>query len=218
MTALPATAAPRAHLDKFFSRVDPARARLIFALDATASRQATWDAAAHFTSQMFDAVAAIGGLDIQLIYYRGDECVASRWLSDGHALSGIMRNVMCQAGYTQIGRILTHVRKENAHQQINALVLISDACEEDPPTLYAEACEVGVPAFLFQEGADQRVERIYTELARISGGACGKFDSGAAQRLADLLRAVAAFATGGVKALANQNTDAARLLLTQVRK
>jgi hypothetical protein len=217
MIALPATPA-RAYLDKFFSRVDPVRGRLVFVLDATASRQPTWDAAAQLTSQMFGTVAAIGGLDVQLVHYRGDECVASRWLSDGKVLSGIMRNVMCQAGYTQIHRVLAHVRKENARQQVNALVLVSDACEEDPPTLYAEARELNVPAFLFQEGTEARVERIYTELARITGGAIAKFDSNAAQRLADLLKAVAAFAAGGVKALASQDTAAAKLLLTQVRK
>jgi hypothetical protein len=217
MTAVPA-ASSRAHLETFFSRVNPIRGRLIFALDATASRQPTWDAAAHLTSQMFTTVAAIGALDVQLVHYFGDECVASRWLSDGKALSSIMRGVTCQAGYTQIARVLAHVREENARQQVNALVLISDACEEDPPALYAEARELNVPAFLFQEGADQRVERIYTELGRITGGAIAKFDSGAAQRLADLLKAVAAFAAGGAKALANQNTAAAKLLLAQVRK
>ena len=213
------TIADRPYLKSFLERVNPTRARLVFALDATASRQPTWDAAAHLTSQMFGTVAAIGGLDVQLVYFRrSDEFVASRWLSDGTALNSIMRNVMCQAGYTQIHRVLAHVRKENARQQVNALVLISDACEEDPPTLYAEARELGVPAFLFQEGNDGGVARIYQELAHITKGAYCKFDAGAAQRLADLLRAVAAFATGGVKALANQNTEAAKLLLTQVRK
>jgi hypothetical protein len=207
-----------AHLEAFFSRVNPARGRLIVAIDATASRQPTWDTAAQLTTEMFGTVAAIGGLDVQLVYYRGDECVASRWLSDARALSATMRGVMCQAGYTQISRVLAHARKENAREKIAALILISDACEEDPPALYAEARELGVPAFLFQEGNDARTERIYSELAHITGGAIAKFDAGAAQRLADLLKAVAAFAAGGVKALTNQNTEAARLLLTQVQK
>ena len=71
---------------------------------------------------------------------------------------------------------------------------------------------------MFQEGADDRVARIYAEIANITGGASCKFDAGAAQRLADLLKAVAAFATGGVKALAAQQTEAATLLLTQVKR
>ena len=217
-----ATTAPtiptRAHLDRFLERVDPVRARLIFALDATASRQPSWDAAGQLTTQMFAAVAAIGGLDVQLVYYRGDsECVSSRWLSDAKALSVTMQRVMCMAGHTQIGRVLRHARKENTREKIAALILISDACEEDPPRLYAEARELAVPAFLFQEGDDARTERIYSELARITGGAIAKFDTGAAQRLADLLKAVAAFATGGIKALADQKTEAALLLLSQVK-
>src|SRR6516165_5728423 len=138
----------RTHLDRFLERIDPARGRLIFALDATASRQPTWDTAAQLTTQMFATVAAIGGLDVQLVYFRGDgECVASRWLSDAKALSVTMQRVMCMAGYTQIGRVLRHARKENGREKIAALVLISDACEEDPPHLYAEARQLGVPAF-----------------------------------------------------------------------
>jgi hypothetical protein len=213
------TIADRPHLKAFLERVNPPRGRLIFALDATASRQPTWDTAAQLTSEMFGTVAAIGGLDVQLVYFRGDrECVAFRWLSDAKALSASMQRVMCMAGYTQIGRVLTHTRKENAREKVNALILVSDACEEDPPTLYAAARELGVPTFLFQEGSDARVERIYSELAQITKGAFCKFDAGAAQRLADLLKAVAAFASGGVKALSNQNSEAARLLLTQLKK
>jgi hypothetical protein len=209
----------RAHLEAFFARANPVRGRLIFALDATASRQPCWDQSAALTAQMFSAVAEIGGLDVQLVYYRGDsECVSSRWLSDAKTLSVTMRKVMCMAGYTQIGRVLRHARRENGREKIAALVLISDACEEYPPHLYAEARELGVPAFLFQEGSDARTERVYSELARITGGAIAKFDTGAAQRLADLLKAVAAFATGGVQALAAQKSEAALLLLSQIKK
>ena len=78
----------RAHLEEFFARVNPVRGRLIFALDATASRQPTWDTAAQLQAEMFETVAAIGGLDVQLVYFRGfKECVASRWLSDPKALA-----------------------------------------------------------------------------------------------------------------------------------
>ncbi len=169
---------------------------------------------------MFATTAAIGALDVQLVYYRGlDQCVASRWLSDAKALAAIMATVSCAAGHTQIQKVLAHARKENARDKVNALIVVSDACEETPYDLYAEARELGnVPVFLFQEGDDERVSGIYAEIARISGGAVARFDAGAAQRLADLLKAVAAFATGGVKALAAQNTEAAQLLLTQVKK
>jgi hypothetical protein len=215
-----ARTATNSRLEKFFARVDPVRGRLIFAVDATASRAAAWDAASQLTFEMFNAAASAGSLAVQLIYFRGrSECVASRWFSDARSLSGVMAGVMCRAGRTKIGRVLSHVRKENGHQKVNAVVLVSDACEETPSELYAEARQlVGVPVFMFQEGDDQAVTKVYGQIADITGGAACKFDHAAAQRLADLLKAVAAFAAGGMKALADQNSEAAKLLLTQIRK
>jgi hypothetical protein len=209
----------RAHLEAFFARANPVRARLIFALDATASRQPTWDAASHLQAQMFEIVTTIGGLDVQLVYYRGySECVASRWHSDAPSLAAVMSRVTCAAGHTQIRKVLSHAHRESAREKVTGLILISDACEEVPIDLYSEARELSVPIFLFQEGSDEYVGKVYAEIARITGGAHCKFDAGAAQRLADLLKAVAAFATGGIRALADQKTEAAKLLLTQIRK
>jgi hypothetical protein len=209
----------RPQLEEFFARIDPVRGRLIFALDATGSRQATWATAIKLQAEMFNSVAAIGGLDLQLVYYQGwGKCVASRWLSDAKALGAIMSEISCSAGPTQIERVLRHASKEHQRQPINALVLVSDACEEIPADLYDTASGLRVPAFLFQEGSDDHVAGIYAEIARITGGGVARFDSGAAQRLSDLLKAVAAFAVGGVKALAAQKTEAATLLLSQIRK
>jgi hypothetical protein len=219
MTSVAVTIHARPRVEKFLAHINPARGRLIFALDATASRQLTWDTAAKLQAEMFDAVAAIGGLDVQLVYYRGwRECVASRWLADPASLKTIMSGVLCHAGMTQIRRVLEHASKEHAKQKVGALVLVSDACEETPAELYAPARELGVPTFLFQEGDDDRVAGIYAEIANITGGASCKFDSGASWRLAELLKAVAVFATGGLKALAGQKSETATLLLTQLKK
>jgi hypothetical protein len=205
-------------LEKFLAKIDPVRGRIIFALDATASRQPTWDTAAKLQREMFEAVSTIGGLDVQLVHYSASRCVASRWLADAGTLADTMAAVTCAAGNTQIGKVLAHARKENARETVNALIIVSDACEETPHDLYAEARELGAPVFMFQEGDDDRVAGIYAEIARLTGGAVAKFDSTAAQRLADLLRAVASFAVGGLKALAAQKTDAATLLLTQIKR
>jgi hypothetical protein len=201
-------------------RTRTTRGRIILAIDATASRQPTWDTAAQLQAEMFETVAAIGGLDVQLVHFRGfKECVASRWLSDAKSLAQIMSRIQCASGPTQIGRVLSHARKENQRNKVNALIVISDAFEEIPADVYGEARELGdVPAFMFQEGPDDRVAGIYAEIARITGGAICKFDTGAARRLADLLQAVAAFAVGGEKALANLNSESARKLLGQMRK
>jgi hypothetical protein len=168
---------------------------------------------------MFASVAAIGGLDVQLVYYRGQECVASRWLSEAHALSALMSKVMCHAGTTQIARVLAHARKEHQREKVNALIVISDACEEPPGTLYDASGALGdLPVFMFQEGNNEAVSRIYGEIARITGGALATFDANSGQRLADLLKAVAAFVAGGTTALLSQNTEAAKLLLTQMKR
>jgi hypothetical protein len=210
---------PSSRLEKFLAKVNPTHGRLIFALDATASRQPTWDLATKIQAQMFDAVATIGGLDVQLVCFRGDEFIKYPWLSDPREIARIMKEVSCRSGMTQIQRVLEHARKEHQREKVSALVLVSDACEEPQYNLNnAARALIGVPAFLFQEGDDDLVRAIYVEIAGITGGAVASFDAGAADRLADLLKAVAAFAAGGVKALSAQDTEGARLLLTQVVK
>jgi hypothetical protein len=194
------------------------RGRLIFALDATASRQPTWDRAAQLQAEMFQTVAAIGGLDVQLVYFRGfGECTASRWFNNSEDLIKVMSGIMCRSGHTQIGKVLKHARKENAAKKVDALILVSDACEEIPADIYREATELGVKVFMFQEGNEPGVDAIYQEIARLTGGAYAAFDASSASRLADLLRAVAAFCAGGVKALAAQKSEAAVALLTQMK-
>ena len=75
----PAPASSRPEIEAFIERVralGPAatggkRGRLVFALDATMSRQPTWDSACALQADMFREAASIGGLDIQLVYFRG---------------------------------------------------------------------------------------------------------------------------------------------------
>jgi len=226
-------ASGREEIDAFLARaravgprVDGKRGRLVFALDATMSRQPTWDLACGLQSEMFDEAAAIGGLDVQLIYYRGiSECAASKWVSDPKRLAGLMEKINCRGGHTQIGRVLEHVRKETKAQKVNALVFVGDCMEEGVDDICATAGELGllgVPAFMFQEGNDPIAERAYKEIARLTNGAWCPFDAGAAHQLRELLRAAAAFAAGGRMALADlskrRGGDRAMRLLGQMRK
>jgi hypothetical protein len=71
---------------------------------------------------------------------------------------------------------------------------------------------------MFQEGEDEAVREVFTQIAKLTKGAHVEFNANSAVTLAELLKAVAVFATGGTKALADQNSDAARLLLTQIKK
>ena len=161
---------------------------------------------------MFQAVP--GGLDVQLVFYRGlHECSASRWVSDGRALAGLMEKIDCRSGPTQIGRVLRHTRIENAKGKVSALVFVGDAMEEKPEDLYVAARDLGVQAFLFQEGDDPDVTQTFREIAQLTKGPHCRFDPGAAYQLRDLLRAVAEYATGGLKALsASRNPGAVKLL------
>jgi hypothetical protein len=187
------------------ARPSSGRGRLIFALDATASRKATWDRASHLQGEMFEATAAIGGLDVQLAFYRGSrECKASRWFADAAELHGAMRGVSCVAGRTQIGRILTHVCQQARACKVNALVFVGDAMEEEVDELCRLASELGlcsVPVFIFHEGDNEAAGRAFRQIAKLTGGAYCVFDIGSARHLRELLGAVAAFAVGGRQAL-----------------
>ncbi len=196
------------------------RSRLIFALDATASRQPTWDLACGLQAQMFEEAARIGSLDIQLVFYRGPgDCSASRWLSDANMLASLMSKIDCRAGHTQIEKILSHARKEDAQQKIQALVFIGDAVEEVPTDLYMVARELTMPVFVFQEGNDTSATSTFREIARLTRGAHVRLDQGAAKQLGELLRAVAAYAAGGLTALSGLSGNASAVkLLEQIRK
>src|SRR5881275_2543145 len=108
------------------------RGRLIFALDATASRQPNWDRACRIQGEMFEATAALGGLDVKLVYYRSfHECKASRWLTSAAELHRVMRAVSCLGGETQIERVLAHAIAETQRQRLGALMFVGDAMEEN---------------------------------------------------------------------------------------
>jgi hypothetical protein len=200
------------------------RGRLIFALDATMSRQPTWDLAQTLQAKMFEAAAGLGGLDVQLVYFRGmDECRASNFVSGGQGLAELMSRIEVRGGSTQIRKVLAHARDEAKRAKVGALVFVGDAMEENPDRLAVLAGDLallGVKAFMFQEGHDLGTRRTFSEIARLTGGAFGAFDAGASARLAALLRAAAAYAAGGQTALAREAAadPAARLLLSQMRE
>lgn len=74
--------------------------RLVFALDATMSRQPTWDQACQIQAEMFQEAGKISGLSIKLVYFRGfGECRASRWFSSGTELAQAMSRISCQGAY-----------------------------------------------------------------------------------------------------------------------
>ncbi len=205
------------------SAVAGGRGRLVFSLDATASRQPTWDRAMALQADMFTRTRGIGELDVQLVYYRGfNECRASKWLRNADQVVGMMRKVSCEAGRTQIHRLLKHAIAEARQMPVQALVFIGDCIEEDVDQLgdLAGQCRLlSMPVFVFQEGRNSQAEYAFKQVAKLSGGAHCRFDESSAQTLGELLNAVAAYAAGGKKALLQlqeSGSGQARNLLQQL--
>ncbi|MEM8496424.1 MAG: VWA domain-containing protein [Pseudomonadota bacterium] len=220
---LPTQKSSKRDIDQFLGEVKnrlPARAngttgRILFAIDATASRQPTWDTACHLQSHMFRAASNLGGLAISVCFFRGfDEFRASSWHTSAAELQRKMSAVRCMGGQTQIARTLRHAEKETRKRRIQAVVFIGDACEETAGPLYSLAGKLALlntPVFVFQEGRDQRVAKIFETIAQRSGGAYCQLDENSAEFLTELLSAVAVYASGGRQALLKLSRGKPRL-------
>ena len=190
------------------------------------SRQPTWDTACRLQAEMFREAAAIGGLDVQLVYFRGlNECRASRWVSDGAGLGDLMGRIHCVGGHTQIRKVLEpRARRARHGAKVAALVYVGDAMEEAIDDLAAGAGELGLRgvAGLHVPRGPRSGRRAGVPRDRAADAAAPIAASifGAAHELAELLRAAAVYAAGGVKALADLRRSAARArskLLAQMR-
>ena len=194
-------------------------ARLIFAMDATASREPTWDLATSLHAELFN-IASATRLDVQLVYYRGlDDFFVSGWNKEPRSLLGEMQNVRCRGGRTQILRVLQHARRQIANEKTEAVVFVGDCCEESANEIYACAGELGLfrlPVFVFQEGNDPHARQVFKQIAARSRGAYARFTPGSAKELAALLGAVVAYATTGKDAVSELTTTEARHLLRQL--
>ena len=206
------------------NRTPGSRGRLLFAMDATASREPTWDHACTIQGEMFVAADALGGLDVRLAFYRGfDEFKVSRWTSDGRELARLMSAVRCLAGRTQIGKMLRYAGEQRRESRLDAVVFVGDCCEEDVDAVGHEAGQLGLlglPVFVFQEGDDRTASRLFPQIAKLTRGAYCRFDRSSPDQLKRLLGAVAAYAAGGRSALLKYGRDqggAAALLTNQMK-
>ncbi|MHA1189685.1 MAG: VWA domain-containing protein [Alphaproteobacteria bacterium] len=217
----------RSEIDAFLQRattlgpVSPgARGRLVFALDATMSRQPTWDLACELQAEMFDAAGEAGKLAVQLVYFRGfGECQASKWANNTAMLRDMMVKIDCRGGHTQIRKVLAHIKRSAKSNPVAALVYVGDAMEENIDQLCQMAGEIGlmgVKAFMFHEGQDPIAGKAFREIARLTGGAYMPFNTAAADELRAMLGAVATYAAGGRPALESSPNKAAKLLASRI--
>jgi hypothetical protein len=195
--------------------------RLIFAMDATMSRQHSWDVASQIQADMFDEAASINGLAVQLVYFRGfAECRSSRFVHSGKAMTGLMEKIDCRGGRTQIEKVLKHGVKMAREQKVRAMIYVGDAMEDNIDALCHQAGQMallGTKIFLFHEGHDRAAGEAFQTLAKMTKGGYYKFDASAPDKVRRLLRAIAAYASGGLVALESKSSREARLLLEQMR-
>jgi hypothetical protein len=193
------------------------RGRLAFGLDATKSREETWALARELQANMFREAAPFGKLDVQLVFFGGDRCHRTEWVSSGNELARLMGKIVCNAGFTQIGSILDHVMREHAKAPVQALTYIGDSMEEELDVLAGKALQfgaAGVPIFMFHEKARgpglisfEEVRAAFRLIALKSGGEYFEFNPEkprAAQQLGEQLNAVARLAVGDTTALTDQ--------------
>jgi hypothetical protein len=198
--------------------------RIMFAIDATASRQPTWDLACELHDELFCEVERLGDVAVQLVYFRGvGEFSASAWLDSPAALRERMLGVACRGGRTQLVRLLRHAVDEVARSPVRTLIYIGDAFEEAERDLLDAAGQLALrrlPVLIFQEGHDPVAGAAFAAVADRTDGAHVQFESGSAAALRDLLSAAVRYATGGRAALEDfarrSARDGARQLLAQL--
>ena len=154
---------------------------------------------------MFEAAASLGGIEVQLCYYRGHgEFHTGVWERRADSIIAGMTHVRCAAGLTQIARVLNHAIDEHKRRPLQALVFVGDVVEESPDALTRLAGQLGVrglPAFVFQDGHEPGSAHTLRQIAHLSGGAYCPFDHASAAQLKALLQAVAVYCAGGRLAL-----------------
>lgn len=191
--------------------------KLLFAMDATASRQASWDVAQEITLSMFDVIP--GGLKIALAHHSGGQLrEVTDFKDDSSFFKKKINAVRCVAGETALNQVL-----ENASEipGLNSLIYIGDAFEENPASAFEIARKLkakGVPCFLFQEGDNPYVKETFTSIAEITGGAVFPFAMDSLLHVRERLDAIAAFAAGGMKLLQEKRASlpAARELIERL--
>ena len=195
----------------------PRRPRLVFAMDATASRQGAWDEAKKATDTLFTALP--GELDIALAVHSGSTVkVFTDFSNDVATFRDHAASVSCVAGMT---RLVDIMGKTRSHSDVRVFLYIGDCFEESERDAYAAADAFrarGIRAIMMHDskgGGGPNDRQVFEEIARRTGGVCIDFHGGDRQGLKDIFEAVAVLAAGGIKALEQrkgQLPGAAKLL------
>jgi hypothetical protein len=191
---------------------DPAlpRARVIFAVDATASREASWNVARDLQAKMFIEAGAAGLLQLQLVYFQANTCRASKWATRGEELARWMGAIQCETGLTQIEKVLQHALREHEKAPVHGITFIGDSMEENIDKLGALADELGaagVPVHMCQEGDDIIARNAFRLLALKTGGTYSAFNSAMPQTIERLSAELNKIARGAVAAIGTRRAS-----------
>ncbi len=195
----------------------PARPRLVFGFDATASREPAWNTARKVTDALVRALP--GQLDVALAVHGGSRLhTFTDFTSDARTLRDRAAGIVCQAGAT---RLLAILRASLAKPGVRVVVYIGDVYEEllGAGRRIADAMGLrGTRLIVLHDTSDPSARRdaeIFLDLARRTGGCVVPFDASAPDRLRELLAAIAAYAVGGTTLLQQKQNElpAAVLLL-----
>lgn len=190
------------------------RARLLFAFDATASREWAWEGSKKVTDALFEVLP--GKLDVALAVHGGSRVhTYTRYFTEAGRLRDRAARIRCETGETRLLDILARVTQETPAAEV--VVYIGDAFEESKPKASRLADRLkaqGTRVIILQDGCDGETADVFANIAARSGGALLPFDLSSLERLRELLGAVAVLAVGGEKLLeAKRETLPGALLL-----
>jgi hypothetical protein len=172
-----------------------------------------------------------GPVSIKFAYYGAEDAlqirpfITTQWIVDPDDMAEAMERgrAHCVCGcFIDVGDILAAALRESQEGPVQAVIIIGDHFHGDLDAAIARAKQLraaGIRLFLFQQGRSNETEEAFRTLAEHTGGAYFKFQPAIeriAERLPHLLEAVTHFATGGMRALAQANTESGNLLLEQM--
>lgn len=188
------------------------RPRLVFAVDATASRSATWASAQTITDRMFDAIP--GALDVALeVHGGGNVHTFTGFSADLHEFRKRASRVRCTSGHTRLVDLMQRTLDAGG---VRVMSYIGDAFEESADEAFELADRFkhfGIKAVILADQADVSTMLIFEEIARRTGGAVLDFRSGDLDLMGEVLAGVAALAVGGRGMLESNSSKGSQLLL-----
>jgi hypothetical protein len=215
-TIVTASASPAAalfsvlrHAEPPMETITPARPRLVFAVDATASREPAWAAARQVTDALVKALP--GQLDVALAVHGGSRVhTFTPFTSNAATLRDRAAGVACQAGMTRLLPILSTSLK---HPAVRVVIYIGDVFEESViqgRRLADNMGQRGTKLIVLHDTADPAARldaEVFWDLAKRTGGCVLPFNASASGRLRELLSAVAVYAVGGETLLQERARD-----------